>query len=96
MQVAGKIEEVNKILQQNCLSNSMSFLDNLSIDSSCLNGSGIHLSAKGTAILATKFIKFLRVDEHSMSSSRNDDFHISALQQLLGNFLSSERRGEKR
>ena len=96
IQVADKIEEVNKILQQNCLSNSMSFIDNLSIDSSCLNGSGIHLSAKGTAILATKFIKFLRVDEYSMSRSRNEDFHISALQQLLGNFLSRERRGEKR
>ena len=89
IQVAGKIEEVNKILKQNCLSNSMSFIDNLSIDSSCLNGSGIHLSAKGTAILATKFIKFLRGDEQSMSSSRNEDFHISALQQLLGNFLRS-------
>ena len=89
IQVAGKIEEVNKILKQNCLSNSMSFIDNLSIDSSCLNGSGIHLSAKGTAILATKFIKFLRGDEHSKSSSRNEDFHISALQQLLGNFLRS-------
>ena len=89
IQAAGKIEEVNKILKQNCLSNSMSFIDNLSIDSSCLNGSGIHLSAKGTAILATKFIKFLRGDEHSMSSSRNEDFHISALHQLLGNFLRS-------
>ena len=87
IQVEGKIEEVNKILKQNCLSNSMSFIDNLSIDSSCLNGSGIHLSAKGTAILATKFIKFLRGDEHSMSSPRNKGFHISALQQLLGNFL---------
>ena len=67
----------------------MSFIDNLSIDSSRLNGSGIHLSAKGTAILATKFIKFLRGDEHSMSSSRNEDLHISELQQLLGNFLRS-------
>ena len=66
----------------------MSFIDNLSIDNSCLNGSGIR-SAKGSAILATKFIKFLRGDEHSMSSSRNEDFHISALQQLLGNFLRS-------
>ena len=89
IQVAGKIEEVNKILKQNCLSNSVSFIDNLSIDNSCLNGSGIHLSAKGTAILATNFIKFLRGDGHSMSSSRNEDFHISALQQLLGNFLRS-------
>ena len=67
----------------------MSFIDNLSIDNFCLNGSGIHLSAKGTAILATKFIKFLRGEENSMSSSRNEDFHISALQQLLGNFLRS-------
>ena len=89
IQVAGKIEEVNKILKQNCLSNSMSFIDNLSIDNSCLNGSGIHLSAKGTAILATKFIKFLRGDKHSISSSQNEDFHISPLQQLLGNFLRS-------
>ena len=89
IQVAGKIEEVNKILKQNCLNNSMSFIDNLSIDGTCLNGSGLLLSVKGTAILATKFIKFLRGDEHSMSSSRNEDFHISALQQLLGNFLRS-------
>ena len=31
MQVAGKIEEVNKILKQKCLSDGMSFIDNFSI-----------------------------------------------------------------
>ena len=86
MQVAGKIEEVNKILKQKCLSDGMSFIDNFSIDNTCLNSSNIHLNAKATAFLATKFIKFLRGNQHSMSSSRNEDFHISTLHQL-GNLL---------
>ena len=89
IQVRGKIEEVNKILKQNCLSNSMTFINNFSIDSSCLNGSNIYLNTKGTAILATKFIKSLRGDQHWMVNSRKEDFHISTVQQLLGNFLRS-------
>ena len=67
MQVAGKIEEVNKILKQKCLSDGMSFIDNFSIDNTCLNSSNIHLNAKVTAFLATKFIKFLRGNQHSLT-----------------------------
>ena len=36
----------------------MSFIDNLSIDSSCLNGSGIHLSAKGTTTKQQSLLNF--------------------------------------
>ena len=55
IQVVSKIEEVNKMLKQNCLSNSMSFIDNLSIDSSCLNGSGIYsLKCEGNSHSSNK------------------------------------------
>ena len=58
--MATKIDQRNEILKHKCMDIGMSFIDNSALDSTCLNGSNIHLNAKGSAILATKFIKFLR------------------------------------
>ena len=36
----------------------MFFIDNYTLDSTCLNGSNINLNAKGSAILAAKLLNF--------------------------------------
>ncbi|CAB4040160.1 Hypothetical predicted protein [Paramuricea clavata] len=62
-----KIEEINEKVQSLSSKHDVTFISNMSIDETCLNSSGLHLNAKGTAILATHFIKFLR-DGQSLSS----------------------------
>ena len=64
-----KIEEINEKVQSLSSKHGVTFISNMSIDETCLNSSGLHLNAKGTAILATHFIKFLR-DGQSLSSLR--------------------------
>ena len=64
-----KIEEINEKVQSLSSKHDVTFISNMSIDETCLNSSGLHLNAKGTAILATHFIKFLR-DGQSLSSLR--------------------------
>ncbi len=64
-----KIEEINEKVQSLSSKHGVTFISNMSIDEICLNSSGLHLNAKGTAILATHFIKFLR-DGQSLSSLR--------------------------
>ena len=86
IQVATKIDEANKILKQKCMDIGMSFIDNYTLDSTCLNGSNIHLNAKGSAILATKFITFLRGNKSSKTSHYHEDFSLTTLHQL-GNLL---------
>ena len=86
IQVATKIDEANKILKQKCMDIGMSFIDNYTLDSTCLNGSNIHLNAKGSAILATKFITFLGGNKSSKTSHYHEDFPLTTLHQL-GNLL---------
>ena len=86
IQMATKIDEANKILKQKCMDIGMSFIDNYTLDSTCLNGSNIHLNAKGSAILATKFITFLRGNKSSKTSHYHEDFPLTTLHQL-GNLL---------
>ena len=86
IQVATKIDEAYRILKQKCVDIGMFFIDNYTLDSTCLNGSNIHLNAKGSAILATKFITFLRGDKSSKTSHYHEDFSLTTLHQL-GNLL---------
>ena len=79
IQVATKIDKVNEILKHKRMDNDMSFIDNSTFDSTCLNGSNIHLNAKGSAILATKFIKFLMGNKSSKSSGNHDSFCLTTL-----------------
>jgi hypothetical protein len=55
-----QIAKVSDGLQVFCTKNEFNFIDNRNLDSSCLNGSLLHLNAKGSAYLAANFIKFLR------------------------------------
>ena len=81
-----KIDEVNKELQRICMQLDVSFIDNTTIDDTCLNGSKLHLNAKGSAILAVHFIKFLKGGSASTSPSKRrqnyEDFQRSAILKL--------------
>ena len=73
-----RISRVNKQLQELCVKNGFDFINNSNMDNTCLNGSQLHLNAKGSAFLATNFIKFLRGSNANVKSSyrnhRNEDF----------------------
>ena len=81
-----KITKVNEEIGQICTKLNASFIDNSTIDHSCLNGSKLHLNAKGSAILAVHLIKFLKGGKASTSTSpkkqRYEDFQRSAIQKL--------------
>ncbi len=73
-----KISRVNKQLQELCVKNGFDFINNSNMDNTCLNGSQLHLNAKGSSFFATNFIKFLRGSNANVKSScrslRNGDF----------------------
>ena len=77
--VSTKLSEVNEKLKEMSSRNGFHFIDNSHIDGSCLNGSKLHLNSKGSAYLATSFIKFLRPSANK--SRRPQGFH-APLQQL--------------
>ena len=54
------MEGTNKLLKKICLKQGYTYIDNDSLDATCLNGSKLHVNAKGSALLAVHFIKFLR------------------------------------
>ena len=74
---------MNKILMHKCMQDiGMSFIDNSSLDGTYLNGSNIHLNTKGSTILTTKFIKYLRSNKPPMSSRNDKNFRMSTVHQL--------------
>jgi hypothetical protein len=79
-----KIQEVNKKIGHICKKLEISFIDNSTIDDTCLNGSKLHLNAKGSAILAVHFINFLKGGSASASprKQRHQDFQRSTIQKL--------------
>ena len=58
--VTSKIKELNELLKDLCLKEGYTYIENVNIDATCLNGSKLHLNSKGSALLAVHFIKFLR------------------------------------
>ena len=56
IEVSSKMYQVNEDLKRLCNESGFSFIDNSIIDESGLNNSNLHLSAKGSALLATRFI----------------------------------------
>ena len=81
--VSMKQSEVNNKLKEMAHRNNFDFIDNSHIDGSCLNSSKLHLNAKGSAYLATSFIKLIRPSGNGNSyRPRKPDFHISSIQQL--------------
>lgn len=96
-----QVAKVNEGLQEFCTKNEFNFIDNRNLDSSCLNGSLLHLNAKGSAYLAANFIKFLRGNTSFASTTspkkrRNQDFpnktaRLSFLEDILSMMLSPQR-----
>ena len=79
----------NEIIKQISTKHGFTFVDNSSIDNTALNGSKLRLNGKGSALLASNFIKFLQADRKSLDSSNQtnaEDFQIPSLYQL-GNML---------
>jgi len=59
--VQTKVNAVNTDLKNNSQLLNYVFIDNSKIDTeSCLNGSKLHLNIKGSAVLASTFIRFIR------------------------------------
>ena len=89
--VSAKLDNVNSQLSSACNEHGFGFIDNNLIDNSCLNGSKLHLNAKGSALLAVQFIKFLRSSKANSGTStkwnkRQGFQQVSTLRQL-GQFL---------
>ena len=94
--VNAKRIEVNEMVKLIAEDNNIIYIDNSVIEASALNGSRLHLNAKGSSLLAVQFIKYLR----SGSGKHNQTlkgFQSSAIHQLgkllmeLGNFPSPAR-----
>jgi hypothetical protein len=58
--VGQNIKQVNKKLEDLSKNHNVSFIDNSNINNTCLNGGKLHLNPKGSAFLATNFIRFLK------------------------------------
>ncbi len=80
--VALKTQETNELLKDLCLKEGYTYIENGNIDATCLNGSKLHLNAKGSALLAVHFIKFLR-GTSSRSSAGGFPKELRQLGELL-------------
>ena len=74
--VTGKINEVNTQIEHLCKELGFAFINNSIIDESGLNGSKLHLNAKGSALLATRFIKFLNPNKQVHNQTTAAGNHI--------------------
>ena len=55
----GEVKEINRKLENLCKGKKIKFINNNNTDSSCLNGSKLHLNKSGTAQLIKKFSQAL-------------------------------------
>ena len=85
VQVGNKIQEVNNGIKEMCKKRNYIFIDNSNIKSNSLNRSKLHLNTRGSALLASGLIKFLRGGGggRSFKSSRSSQYHA-------GNFRPEE------
>ena len=60
VQVNNKIQEVNNGIKEMCKKRNYTFIDNSNIKSNSLNRSKLNLNTRGSALLASGLIKFLR------------------------------------
>ncbi|CAB4031226.1 RNA-directed DNA polymerase from transposon BS, partial [Paramuricea clavata] len=84
IEVSSKMYQVNEDLKRLCNESGFSFIDNSIIDESGLNNSKLHLSAKASVLLATRFIKFLNPDKQlneqpKVNSDLNCDWNKTPL-----------------
>ena len=63
IEVSGLTRQVNDQLKHICDKSGHTFTENSIRDESGLNNSKSHVSAQGSALLATRFIKFINADK---------------------------------
>ncbi len=68
------LSAVNGKLKEMANNDDFVFIDNSHIDGTCLNGSKLHLNAKGSAYLASNFIKFISEAIGKTSEASNGFF----------------------
>ena len=87
IEVGQNIKQVSKKLEDLSKNHNVSFIDNSNINNTCLNGGKLHLNPKGSAFLATNFIRFLKGEQHVSPRrprrSSTEDFHAIANQLLM-------------
>ena len=96
---SAKIADVNNKIKEMCIRHNYTFIDHKNINGSCLNGSKLHLNAKGTALLAVDFINFLRGGKLSATYSRNrqyENFQMERTARQLENILRTITRERTR
>ena len=96
---SGKMADVNNKIKEMCIRHNYTFIHHKNINGSCLNGSKLHLNAKGTALLAVDFINFLRGGKLSATYSRNrqyENFQMERTVRQLENILRTITRERTR
>ena len=69
--VGSKIADTNNELRTMCVQMKWRFVNNDRLNESCLNGSKLHLNNKGSAYLATNFLKALNTSTASKHNTRD-------------------------
>ena len=69
--VGSKIVDTNNELRSMCVQMKWRFVNNDRLNESCLNGSKLHLNNKGSAYLATNFLKVLNTSTASKHNTRD-------------------------
>jgi hypothetical protein len=89
--VNDKIQEVNEGIKELCRNHNYSFIDNSNIKLNALNGSKLHLNTRGSALLASRFIKFLRGELSPGPSNqlRTENFRLKETLRQMQNLIRS-------
>lgn len=94
-----KIAETNNHLKQLCSQKKWKFIDNERIDESCLNSSKLHLNKKGSAYLASNFLKKITPNRRNSerSPSKNGNFQVQSalLTAFIQNFLQNQNQDHR-
>ena len=87
--VNDKIQEVNEGVKELCRNRNYSFIDNSNIRLNALNGSKLHLNTRGSALLASRFIKFLRGELSPGQSNqlRTENFRLKETLRQMENLI---------
>ena len=78
---------MNNQLKHICGESDYISIDNSMIDESGLNNSKLHLSPKGSAPLATHFIKFINPDKQPNNQSQGPIYAVAKPAQQFGHAM---------
>ena len=89
--VSLKIQQTNELLKALRKKEGYAYIENGNIDATCLNGSNLHLNAKGSALLAVHFIKFLRGRHPRSSGMGGFPMELRQLGELLKSLIKPQK-----